>query len=307
MSSNLREKINVYCRFCPLNEKEKNINIDKISDFASGNSLTFQEKNIYKFNYDKIFHSSSTQEEVYDYCAKNIIKDIFKGYNGSIILYGQQSSGKNYTLLGIKNEEEKKGLIPRMIKDIFNYIYNSENIEFILKLSMFEINQEKIVDLIHIDKNKNKNLNIKQDNLKGINIEGLSEHYISTPEEIFDLLEIANNNKIQSLPNINEHSEQSHFIFILKLLQNNKKDGNLTMSKLILVNLGGTMKLNKSSLEGQILEKEQLNNNNSLNILKQYINNLANGKNFHIPLKENKLTKILKECFGGNFKTNIIL
>ena len=64
-----------------------------------------------------------------------------------------------------------------------------------LKISIIEISEEKIRDLIN---KKNTNLNIKKDDINGIYIEDLSEHYVSTQEEIISLLEIANNNKLQS-------------------------------------------------------------------------------------------------------------
>ena len=310
MSSNSQENTNikVFYRFQEMKEKGKELT-PKIFDFTSENSLTFhssKENNVYSFNFDKIFLPSSTLQNIYDQSMKNIIEDILSGYNGSIILYRNDLTEEN-NVKEKNNEEEEiiKEIIPRAIKDIFNYISNNENIDFILKISIIEISEEKIRDLIN---KKNTNLNIKKDDINGIYIEDLSEHYVSTQEEIISLLEIANNNKLQSYTytNLNDNYCKSHFIFILKIAQINKKNGFITTSKLFLVDLGGIKKNVKSGIEGLILGEENYYDK-SLITLKKVINYLSNRKSINIPYKDSKLTKILQDCFGGNFKTNIII
>ena len=303
--------INVYCRFRPKNKLEKTFGIEELCEFTSDTTLTFhssQEKNIYRFNFDKIFPYSSTQEDIYEKVAKNIIDSVLSGYNGTIITYGQTGSGKTYTIEGKIEDEKTKGIIPRMIEHIFNYIYNNEDIDFLLNVSIIEIYQEKIRDLININKtnNQNHNLNIKEDNVKGIYIEGLSGHYVSNPEEIMTLLELGNNNRLKSYTNLNEHSARSHFIFILKILQYNKKDDISKSSKLFLVDSAGSEKISKSRVEGQTLEETKIINK-SLTTLDKVINNLTDGKSIHIPYKESILTRILQESLGGNSKTSLII
>ena len=312
LNNQANSNINVFCRFRPLNDLEKTFGMEEICDFSSGKAVTFnssQEKNIYSFNFDKIFPPNSTQKEIYEDGAKDIIDSVLSGYNGTIIAYGQTGSGKTYTMEGKIGDEATKGIIPRMIEHIFNYIYNNENIEFLLKVSIVEIYQEKIRDLLNLNKNKNSNntnLNIREDNLKGIYIEGLSEYYVCSPEEIISLLEIGNNNRAQSFTNMNEHSSRSHFIFILKLFQNNRKEETSKSSKLLLVDLAGSEKVSKSGVEGQTLEEAKIINK-SLTTLGRVINNLTDGKSMHIPYRESKLTRVLQESLGGNSKTSLII
>lgn len=46
-------------------------------------------------------------------------------------------------------EPEKQGIIPRIVQDIFNHIYNMDaDLEFLIKVSYFEIYNEKIRDLL---------------------------------------------------------------------------------------------------------------------------------------------------------------
>ena len=48
--------------------------------------------------------------------GRPIIQKVVNGYNGTIFLYGQTTSGKTYTMLGNKNDP---GILPFAIKDLF--------------------------------------------------------------------------------------------------------------------------------------------------------------------------------------------
>ena len=54
-----------------------------------------------QFDYDAVFSSSTTQRDVYDLSVGDAIRrNVFRGYNTTIIAYGQTSSGKTYTMNG---------------------------------------------------------------------------------------------------------------------------------------------------------------------------------------------------------------
>ena len=62
--------------------------------------------------------------------------DVLNGYNGTIFAYGQTSSGKTHTMEGVIGDNDLQGIIPRIVQDIFNYIYGmDENLEFHIKVS----------------------------------------------------------------------------------------------------------------------------------------------------------------------------
>jgi Tfp pilus assembly pilus retraction ATPase PilT len=42
----------------------------------------------------------STQKHIYDVSVVPIIEGVLNGYNGTILAYGQTSSGKTHTMLG---------------------------------------------------------------------------------------------------------------------------------------------------------------------------------------------------------------
>lgn len=86
---------------------------------------------------------------MFEFCAKPIIQSVIDGYNGTLLCYGQTSSGKTFTMEGVHSNEELKGIIPRMMEYVFDSInQSSDDIEFSVKCSFLEIYNEKIQDLL---------------------------------------------------------------------------------------------------------------------------------------------------------------
>ena len=298
--------VKVIARFRPMNELEKTSGNEQVCVFTSPTSLQFnstREKNVYRYNFDRIFTPSSTQEDIYSFGVKEIIDSVLNGYNGTVLAYGQTSSGKTYTMQGEMEPPSTQGIIPRMISHVFKYIYNTEGTDSIIKVSMIEIYQEKIRDLLDITR---VNLNIREDNIKGIYVDGCSERYVGCPNDVLALLELGSSNRAQAATNMNEHSSRSHSIFILTINQTNKKDGGSKIGKLYLVDLAGSEKISKTGATGHTLEEAKIINK-SLTTLGRVINNLTDGKSTHVPYRESKLTRVLQESLGGNSKTCLII
>ena len=129
----------------------------------------------------------STQKEVYDIAARPIIDSVLDGFNGTIFAYGQTSSGKTHTMQGPDiSDVENQGIIPRMVRTLFNRIETaSENIEFTVKISMCEIYNERIKDLMDPSKD---NLKIHEEKSKGVYIQDVTEIYCSEEGAIYALM-----------------------------------------------------------------------------------------------------------------------
>lgn len=73
-----------------------------------------------------------------------------------------------------------------MVRTVFNRIETaSENIEFAVKVSMAEIYNEKIKDLLDPSKN---NLKIHEEKGKGIYIQDITEEYVVCDDEVQSLM-----------------------------------------------------------------------------------------------------------------------
>lgn len=90
-----KQSVKVVIRTRPTpNFASKNIQIDPVNSHvtvhipkdASGGFINNQQES-WKFKFDKIMHNSS-QEDVFTYCAQDIVKAVAGGYNGTIMCYG---------------------------------------------------------------------------------------------------------------------------------------------------------------------------------------------------------------------------
>ena len=231
-----------------------------------------------------------------------MIQDVLSGYNGTIFAYGQTGSGKTYTMIGTLHDEEKKGLIPRAANQIFQEIENDENeTEFTIKCSLLEIYKEKLRDLLEVEL---VDLQIKECPRKGIYVKGLTEVYVTCEEELLDLLSLGQHLRTVASTRLNTSSSRSHFIFFLEVVQKLANDCE-KRGILNLVDLAGSEKINDSGVTGNNLE-EAKKINLSLSALGKVINSLIHGHE-HIPYRESKLTRLLQESLGGNFKTTLLV
>ena len=268
----------VYCRFRPMNKKETEYSQEQISTMTSTNVLdinTSKEKNIFSFNFDYIFGPNSTQQDIYDNCAKKSVENFLLGYNSAIIIHGQNNSGKSYTMSGKNDDNNLKGIIPRVAEDVFEFIRDNENLEFIVQVSIVDIYKDKIKDLI-TNNDININLDEEPSNNK-INFEGIYEKSIINENEVLKILEkgINNKSKLDYNINLNGNFSKSNFIFILKLIQNNKKEELFTKSELIFMDTSGEENL--FSFEAPL------------------------------PNEQASLSTFFKKIFYGNYRTSLII
>jgi kinesin family protein 5 len=299
--------VKVMCRFRPISDKEREHSKSLCTESMDNTQVsikTTNDLNTYRFSFDRIFGPKSSQHEVFNIAAKPIIESVLEGFNGTIFAYGQTSSGKTFTMMGEINNIENEGIIPRMVKHVFNSISNStSSTEYIVKLSMMEIYMEKIKDLIETSRT---NLNIREDKAKGIFVEDLSEHYVASEEEVFELIQIGSDNRTTGYTNMNDYSSRSHTILMLTIKSSNVEDLSTKTGKLFLVDLAGSEKISKTGATGLTLEEAKMINS-SLTTLGMVINSLTDEKSSHIPYRESKITRILQESLGGNAKTCLII
>ncbi|XP_058826927.1 kinesin heavy chain isoform X1 [Topomyia yanbarensis] len=298
------DSIKVVCRFRPLNDSEERAGSKFIVKFPSGpeeNCLSIGGK-VYLF--DKVFKPNATQEKVYNEAAKSIVSDVLAGYNGTIFAYGQTSSGKTHTMEGVIGDPGKQGIIPRIVNDIFNHIYSMEvNLEFHIKVSYYEIYMDKIRDLLDVSK---VNLSVHEDKNRVPYVKGATERFVSSPEDVFEVIEEGKSNRHIAVTNMNEHSSRSHSVFLINVKQENLENQKKLSGKLYLVDLAGSEKVSKTGAEGTVLD-EAKNINKSLSALGNVISALADGNKTHIPYRDSKLTRILQESLGGNARTTIVI
>ncbi|XP_073306494.1 kinesin-like protein KIN-7F [Primulina huaijiensis] len=303
-SSAQEEKIFVSVRLRPMNERELGRN--DVSDWECINNTTIifknslQERSMYPaaYTFDRVFGSDSSTREVYEEAAKKIALSVLSGMNSSIFAYGQTSSGKTYTMAGITENT---------IDDIYDYIDNHREREFVLKFSAMEIYNESVKDLLSIDGTP---LRLLDDPERGTVVEKLTEVSLRDKNHLKELLSICEAQRQIGETTLNEMSSRSHQILRLSVDSIAREYfGVLNSSTLTasvnFVDLAGSERASQTLSAGTRL-KEGCHINRSLLTLGTVIRKLSKGRNGHIPYRDSKLTRILQNSLGGNAKTAII-
>uniref|UniRef100_A0A665VID3 Kinesin-like protein n=1 Tax=Echeneis naucrates TaxID=173247 RepID=A0A665VID3_ECHNA len=292
--------IRVVCRFRPLNSSEVARGDQYIPKFKGDDCVQIAGKPYY---FDKVFQSNTTQVQFYNAVAQKIVKDVLEGYNGTIFAYGQTSSGKTHTMEGKLHDGDMMGIIPRIVQDIFNYIYSmDENLEFHIKVSYFEIYLDKIRDLLDVTKT---NLSVHEDKNRVPYVKGCTERFVCSPQEVMDAIDEGKNNRSVAVTNMNEHSSRSHSIFLINIKQENTQTEQKLSGKLYLVDLAGSEKVGKTGAEGTVLDEAKMINK-SLSALGLVISALAEGS-IYVPYRDSKMTRILQDSLGGNCRTTMVI
>uniref|UniRef100_A0A668ATT6 Kinesin-like protein n=1 Tax=Myripristis murdjan TaxID=586833 RepID=A0A668ATT6_9TELE len=150
------------------------------------------------------------------------------------------------------------------------------------------------------------NLAVHEDKNRVPYVKGCTERFVSSPEEVMDVIDEGKANRHVAVTNMNEHSSRSHSIFLINIKQENIETEKKLSGKLYLVDLAGSEKVSKTGAEGAVLD-EAKNINKSLSALGNVISALAEGTKSHVPYRDSKMTRILQDSLGGNCRTTIII
>ncbi|CAD8097336.1 unnamed protein product [Paramecium sonneborni] len=334
----MSERVKVAVRLRPLIEEEL-ISKDKsicVETIDPNKKLIIIKKDFEKrqFQFDSVFDSKATQNQVYNDIAKGVVGSVIKGFNGTIFCYGQTGTGKTYTMMG-KLDSEEKGITPRTFEQIFNEIQADTNNIYTVQLGYLQIYMEMLLDLIRPD---NQEVKIRECPDNGVFVSGLEWMEVESPQECLSIMNFAEKNKVVAFTNLNAHSSRSHSMLVIKVekRQSKQHSRSMTISKkpssklqnysqdlitesdesiissgncvgtLYLVDLAGSERIKKSRATGDRLS-EARSINYSLTALGKCIHALTGPKTTFVPFRDSKLTRILQDALGGNCKTALIV
>lgn len=139
------------------------------------------------------------------------------GENCALFAYGMTNSGKTYTIQG---SDHNYGIMPQLISQILDKM-ESEPFGWELNMSMLEIYQENIFDLLGKKRDK---LKICDANGR-VEVAKLSTHKIASPKDAVTLMETAAGNRAKSSTNLNSGSSRSHAMYTVTLNRPNAWGG----------------------------------------------------------------------------------
>ncbi|KFQ94193.1 Kinesin-like KIF18A, partial [Nipponia nippon] len=318
--------VKVVVRVRPESQKEKDGNFSKVVhvvdrhilvfdpkeeevSFFHGKRLTHRDinkrtKKDLKFVFDAVFAESSSQLEVFEHTTKSVIDGFLNGYNCTVLAYGATGAGKTHTMLG---SPEDPGVMYLTMMALYNCMDQIKEDKICnVAVSYLEVYNEQIRDLLV----NSGPLAVREDTQKGVVVQGLTLHQPKSAEEILQMLDYGNKNRTQHPTDVNASSSRSHAVFQIYLRQQDKTasiNQNVRIAKMSLIDLAGSERASATSAKGARF-REGTNINRSLLALGNVINALANpkSKKQHIPYRNSKLTRLLKDSLGGNCRTIMI-
>ena len=288
-----------------------------------------------------MFEGNTTNKDIYDSLGERVVQSVMKGFNATIFMYGQTGSGKTHTMIGKKTDP---GLVQLISNNVFDNIskQSETNKNFLVRCRYVEIYNENVFDLL----NNRKKLGLKLENGDSFVADGNKEIFVTTFDDLKNVLKVGARAKTMGVSNINEHSSRSHTIFSIVLESQDNSDisssssssmdnGKLADDEEKIENGDNNTKKKSSSSTttnnnnkifrvstlnlvdlagsesfstkfGHTQQQETKSINKSLSALKTVVVSLSKNEK-HIPYRNSCLTKLLKSSLGGNAETDIII
>lgn len=302
----IENQISVCVRKRPLNTKElTRKEVDVISVVSKDTLIVHEPKqkvDLTKylenqhFRFDYAFDETCTNELVYKFTAKPLVKTIFEGGMATCFAYGQTGSGKTHTMGGEfrgKHQNFSNGIYAFVAQDVFTLLSSStyKKCNFTVSASFFEIYGKLVFDLL----SKKQRLRVLEDGKQVVQVVGLTECCVNSVSDVLDLIQKGSLCRTSGQTSANSNSSRSHAVFqiILRGGPTRRLQG-----KFSLIDLAGnergadTFKSNRQTrIEGADINK-------SLLALKECIRALGK-KGSHCPFRGSKLTQVLRDSFIG--------
>ncbi|CAI8602433.1 unnamed protein product [Vicia faba] len=321
--------VQVLLRCRPFSEEELRTNAPQVVTCNDYNREVSVSQNVAGkhfdrvFTFDKVFGPSAKQKDLYDQAVVPIVNEVLEGFNCTIFAYGQTGTGKTYTMEGNAKKTKsgpngelpaEAGVIPRAVKQIFDTL-EGQNAEYSVKVTFLELYNEEITDFlapeefskVSLEEKQKKQLPLMEDGKGGVLVRGLEEEIVTSANEIFTLLERGSAKRRTAETSLNKQSSRSHSLFSITIhIKEATREGEelIKCGKLNLVDLAGSENISRSGArEGRAREAGEINK--SLLTLGRVISALVEHLG-HIPYRDSKLTRLLRDSLGGRTKTCII-
>lgn len=232
----LRGNIRVHCRIRPLMEFDCG-NEDQGSLGKSGtrseivvhfvddeNVCCRTAKHNKVFEFERVFGPTETQNGVFDE-VQPMLTSLLDGYNICIMAYGQTGSGKTHTMLGShKNEDynpsrdphRDEGVIPRAARELFRLISEKQSGTHKVEVSVLEIYNNDIRDLLSNDPSIKHDINTSADG--SVSVPTLASKQVDTVYDVMCLVQHGLRTRRESATMVHEHSSRSHLVVTLTVI-----------------------------------------------------------------------------------------
>ncbi|KAK5122375.1 hypothetical protein LTR85_003959 [Meristemomyces frigidus] len=297
--------------------------------------ISYKGKETGDYRYDNVFSPHDNNARVYDGGAKRLVRRVMEGYHGTVFAYGMTGTGKTFSMQGTANSP---GVIPLAITDIFSYIRENPEREFLLRVSYLEIYNEKIYDLLSQStpgQQQQEEIKLREDSKRGVYATPLKEEIVQSPNQLLRVIARGDLARRTSSTQFNARSSRSHAVVQIVVESRERTPSNgayleketrrtdrilpggVLVSTLSLIDLAGSEK----AAESKERRTEGAHINKSLLTLGTVIGRLSGDDDKedgtkstadkekalkHLPYRDSKLTRLLQPALSGNSLVSIL-
>ena len=242
-----------------------------------------------RFMYNKVYPQSTSNSSVF-YGIEPMIHAGFDGKNITVMAYGQTGSGKTHSMIGVPGDE---GIIPRTARLLLEL--QAQHQGAAVHMSCIEIYNENVRDLISV----NKAFLDVHDGADGPVLDR-DAMPLKTFRDFEALSQQIEQHRRYGVTDLNDHSSRSHIVLTFEITRP-FRSGKTTIN---LVDLAGSESAARANTEGMQLREGGFINK-SLLVLGNVVDAIVDGRS-HVPYRESKLTRILRNCLSGHGLTMIV-
>ena len=252
-----------------------------------------------------------------------------EGYHGTVFAYGMTGTGKTFSMQGTT---DSPGVIPLAVADIFSYIRETPQREFLLRVSYLEIYNEKIHDLLTppvatgVGAPVAEEIKLREDNKRGVFAFPLKEEIVQSPTQLIRVIARGDQSRKTRSTQYNAQSSRSHAVVQIVVESRERAvagrpsadkraglmPGGVRVSTLSMIDLAGSERAAESKerrTEGAHINKSLLTLGTVISRLSGNKDNSGNptdkdGK--HLPYRDSKLTRLLQPALSGNSLVSIL-
>ncbi|KAJ1445547.1 P-loop containing nucleoside triphosphate hydrolase protein [Pelagophyceae sp. CCMP2097] len=257
-----------------------------VRDAQRGRVVLFKGDRAQDFTFDDVLGEGSTADEAYAATVQPLVSRVFDGFNATVMAYGQTGSGKTFTM---------QDVVRRAVDDVFAHAGARDAT---VSLSYVEVYNECVYDLLPAGDADAAApaLPVRDDAQGGVSVQGLTERPVRTAGDVRAWLDAGALRRRVGATRMNGASSRSHALCTLTVVARSAQ------GKLVLVDLAGSERAAKTQAEGARFH-EGVQINKGLLALGQCISLLSDGGEGHVPFRDSKLTRLLRDSLGGTART----
>lgn len=271
-----------------------------------------------------MFGVNDKNGRVYDCSAKRLVRRVMEGYQGTVFAYGMTGTGKTFSMQGTASSP---GIIPLAITDIFSFIRETPEREFLLRVSYLEIYNEKINDLLAGPGIGSEDIKLREDSKRGVYATPLKEEIVQSPTQLLRVIAKGDQARRTAGTQFNARSSRSHAVVQIVVESRERAPtggtvaakrqaltpGGVRVSTLSLIDLAGS----ERAADDKDRQKEGAHINKSLLTLGTVISRLSDKDKVgtdgvaakdtkHLPYRDSKLTRLLQHALAGGSLISIL-